>query len=240
MTLAEQFNSLKHYGYVADADDLPPREWADGKMHEKTGGKWHVVGEGKTNTDKKTFTQAKKDEVINLLKSPTDKILKLDYTRENYNKLFPEGMTETPLGKIKLSPKQFERLGEKDSGSRKEYLGLMAQTLKNPTVIIDETDDKGRKAKVWIKSVIDETKNRYYIAVVPTIDGVDVVVSNGVRKKKGIEDKIKKASIYYYKAEGGGRTTRTDSSSLPSDSNITHDTAEVKSLAEMFQQLKGA
>lgn len=116
----------------------------------------------------------------------------------------------------------------------------MAQTLKHPTVIIDETDDQGRQAKVWIKSVIDENKNRYYIAVAPSIDGVDVVVSNGIREKKQIEEKIKKASIYYYKAEGGSQTARTGVNPLPSNNSITHDGYEVKSLRNLWQMLKGA
>lgn len=47
MTLTEQFEHFKLYGYVCDADDLPPRRWADGKMHVKKGGDWRVVPEGK-------------------------------------------------------------------------------------------------------------------------------------------------------------------------------------------------
>ncbi len=166
---------------------------------------------------KKNFTEADKQEVLNNLKNPTEKILKVDYSRKNYNELFPRGKSETPLGKIRLSPHQFERLGEKDKGARKQYLGLLSQTLKNPNVIIDEIDSQGRPAKVWIKSVIDENKTRYYIAITPSFDGVDVVVSNGPREYNQIENKIKMASSFYYKAEGGSRTARTGVNPLPSN-----------------------
>lgn len=168
---------------------------------------------------KKDFTEADKQEVLNNLKNPTEKILKVGYSRENYNELFPRGKSETPLGKIRLSPHQFERLGEKDKGARKQYLGLLSQTLKNPDVIIDEIDSQGRPAKVWIKSVIDENKTRYYIAITPSFDGVDVVVSNGPREYNQIENKIKMASSFYYKAEGGSRTARTGVNPLPSNND---------------------
>ena len=53
MTLREQFESLKQNGYICDADNLPPREWSDGKMHEKKAGKWHVVGSGNSENQSK-------------------------------------------------------------------------------------------------------------------------------------------------------------------------------------------
>ena len=121
--------------------------------------------------------------------------------------------------KLNLIARKKQRLGEKDKGARKQYLGLLSQTLKNPDVIIDEIDSQGRPAKVWIKSVIDEDKTRYYIAVTPSFDGVDVVVSNGPREYSQIENKIKMASIFYYKAEGGSRTARTGVNPLPSNND---------------------
>lgn len=47
MTIQAMFYSVKKYGFVQDGDNLPPREWADGQMHEKVNGEWQVVNEEK-------------------------------------------------------------------------------------------------------------------------------------------------------------------------------------------------
>lgn len=235
MTLESIYLHIKIPGYVADGKHYEDVEvtLSNGTTYTRR----QLVGSDKEDNTPKQFSQTEKSEVIGILNNPTEPRLNVDYTRENYNKLFPEGKTETPIGDVKLGAHQFERL---DLKKRTDCLGLLAQTLKHPTVIIDETDDQGRQTKVWIKSVIDENKNRYYIAVAPSIDGVDVVVSNGIREKKQIEEKIKKASIYYYKAEGGSQTARTGVNPLPSNNSISHDGWEVKSLRNLWQMLKGA
>ena len=60
---------------------------------------------------KKDFTEADKKEVLNLLNNPTYAMPNVDYTRDNYNRLFPEGKIKTPIGEVKLG----EHLNLKDS-----------------------------------------------------------------------------------------------------------------------------
>lgn len=235
MTLESIYLHIKIPGYVTDGKHYEDVEvtLSNGTTYTRR----QLVGSDKEDNTPKQFSQTEKSEVIGILNNPTEPRLNVDYTKENYDKLFPRGMAQTPIGKVKLGAHQFERL---DLKKRTDCLGLLAQTLKNPTVIIDEMDDQGRQAKVWIKSVIDENKNRYYIAVAPSIDGVDVVVSNGIREKKQIEQKIKTASSYYYKAVDDSQTARTGVNPLPSNNSISHDGWEVKSLRNLWQMLKGA
>ena len=178
---------------------------------------------------KKDFTEADKKEVLNLLNNPTDEMLKVEYTRDNYNNLFPRGNIETPIGKVKLGEHQFERLGIKDDGARRSLLGAMYQTLKNPTVIIDETDKENREAKVYIKTFKDESGT---IAIVVDKDGENISVSFGKRKEKQIENKIKMASSFYYKAESGSPTIGTGLNPLPNSENIPHEEASVNNEAQ--------
>lgn len=144
------------------------------------------------------FTQELKQKAVSVLNSPTEKINYVDYTRENYNKLFPRGECQTPLGTVKLSPKQFERLEAKDGGARVKFMGALQQCLRRPDVIIGKTDNKGRYSKLYLKAFLDDNGKKAYLSVVPNIDGIDIVVSNSPRDTKDIAKEIKKAGICYY------------------------------------------
>ncbi|MBR0031448.1 MAG: hypothetical protein IJP61_04105 [Treponema sp.] len=159
----------------------------------------------------KVITDDIRNQILESLRGAAEKMLEVEYNRDEYNKLFPRGYIRTPIGVVKLSPHQFERLGDKDDGKRTWLLGALYQTLKEPLVIIKDTDAKGRDSKLFIKLLEDkDSKKRLMVSVVPTIDGIEVVVSSGLRKEKQIVAKIKSASSFYYKAEGGGHTTGTD------------------------------
>lgn len=158
----------------------------------------------------KIFTDKIRNEVLNLLKGEAEKFMEIEYSRDEYNKLFPRGCVQTPIGEVKLSPHQFERFGDKDNGKRKWLLGALYQTLTKPLIVIKDIDKKGRYSKLFIKVLEDgNSKKRIMVSVVPTIDGFQIVVSSGLRKLKQIEGKIKLASSFYYK-EDGGLTTGTD------------------------------
>lgn len=192
------------------------------------------------------FTQELKQKAVNALNNPTEKINYVDYTRENYNKLFPRGECQTPLGTVKLSPKQFERLETKDNGVRIKFMGALQQCLQRPDVIIGKTDNKDRYSKLYLKAFLDNSGKKSYLAVVPNIDDVDVVVSNSPRDTKDIANEIKKAGICYYirpavtsSTNSGGSRMENSSDGLtsnnsrneevkPSDSsNIPHNDIDV-------------
>jgi len=156
-----------------------------------------VQDEQKIETEKE-FTPELKQRAISAINNPTEKINYVDYTRENYNKLFPRGECETPIGKVKLGERQFERLAGKDGGTRTKFMGALQQCLQRPDVIIGKTDNKNRYSKLYLKAFLDNNGKKSYLAVVPTIDGVDVVVSNSPRDTKDIAKEIKKAGLCYY------------------------------------------
>ena len=144
------------------------------------------------------FTEELKQKAFNAINNPLEKINYVDYTRENYNKLFPRGLCKTPIGTIKLSPNQFERLETKDEGERIHFLGALQQCLQRPDVIIGKTDNKGRYSKLYLKAFLDNEGKKAYLAVVPKIDGIDIVVSNSPKDTSSVVKEIKKAGICYY------------------------------------------
>jgi hypothetical protein len=44
---------------------------------------------------------------------------KREFSKEEYNKLFPRGTVETPIGQVIIGKNQFEKLESKDNGKRK-------------------------------------------------------------------------------------------------------------------------
>lgn len=183
------------------------------------------------NNVKRAFTEDTRNKALEKINNPTDKMLYVEYTRENYNKLFPRGEIVTPIGKVKLSPHQFERLGEKDNGARKDYIGALFQTLSNPDVIIGKTDNRGRYGKIFLKAFVDNNGKKSYLALVPTIDGLNIVVSNSPRDTKDIAKEIKKADHYYYINESALMTSSVSGGSPmrnPDEGQISNDSRNEK------------
>jgi hypothetical protein len=122
-----------------------------------------------------------------------------EYSKEEYNRLFPEGTVKTPLGIVKMGDHQFEKLGVR---GRKELLGAMYQTLAAPIVILEE-EQNGDLARIYLKSFQKMDKNEFVgvIAVVVDVKGKAVAISTGKRRKKQIRDKIKKARRILYEVE---------------------------------------
>ncbi|WP_461248831.1 hypothetical protein, partial [Treponema sp. R6D11] len=93
----------------------------------------------------------------------------VDYTRENYNKLFSNNKVLTPIGEVNMGKHQFEKLKTND---RENLLGAMYQTLTNPIAIINK-DDNGKKAQLYSKSFkSDKEKLKGVMSAVVVIDGV--------------------------------------------------------------------
>jgi hypothetical protein len=142
---------------------------------------------------------------------PMDKV---EFTRENYDKMFPKGYVNTPIGWVKQGKNQYQKLIGKE---RKEYLGAIYQTLTDPIVILDEIQGE-EKANLYIKSFKDEGKQTYIMAVAVNINKGKIIISAGPRKLKQIKHKMETVgSPPYIKGGGGDQTHGTggDKPSLP-------------------------
>jgi hypothetical protein len=162
---------------------------------------------------------------------------KIKYSREEYNRLFPDGTVTTPLGTVKLGDGGFDKL---DAKSRQELLGAVNQTLKDPVVILGDKRG-GKDAQLYIKSFREPgaAKTEHIQSVVVEIDGNNISISTGPRKQKQIEAKIKTAgSLLYLKGkEGGSLTIGTGKRSpvaqpLEPDGSASQDKVSPESAAE--------
>jgi hypothetical protein len=132
----------------------------------------------------------------------------VDYTQDNYDRLFPNSKVSTPIGEVKLGGHQFEKLGNK----RKHLLGAMHQTLTDPIAIINNDDKKTKLFSKTFKKVTQKIKA--VISAVANIDGTEVSISTHEKDLNNIIGKIKKAADLVYEKPDQGRTAGNDSKNL--------------------------
>jgi hypothetical protein len=131
-----------------------------------------------------------------------------EFSRDEYNKLFPMGTVKTPIGEVKIGANQFDKLSNKDKGSRRMLIGAMRQTLSDPVAIIKEQEN-GRDAHVYIKSFKKEGGPGLdtVMTVVVDIDNKKIAISTYKRRKREVGKKIKMAAVIVYVKDGGGGLT---------------------------------
>ena len=92
------------------------------------------------------------------LEKSTVQLQEIRLNRENWNKLFPNGIVETPIGTVKLGENQFQKLQKSD---RDNLLAAMYETLSNPAIVLeketlDEKTGEFRPVNVYGKSFVRE------------------------------------------------------------------------------------
>ena len=157
------------------------------------------------NTENKEIENLK-SKIKQLFQDEAIPLPNIPFTRENYNKLFPLGITETPLGIVKLGEHQFEKL---QALNRDYLLGAIHETLKNPLVVILENKDNN-KSKLYVKSFIYKNKSKQKIvqSVAVGIDGKNISISTHERNIGNVLNKIKTADSIIYVDKKTSRMTK--------------------------------
>jgi hypothetical protein len=156
----------------------------------------------------------------------------IEFTAENYKKLFPNGMVKTPLGEVKIGENQFKKLESKDYGGRQNLLGAMHQTLNDPVLVIEQTrkQDNGKKSYLYVKS-FTKKNGKYYSIVISVVvaqkegrNPLKVSITTHRRDMKDVIKTIKNPeSIVYEKTNTSGQNSG-DHDVNSSNSNEQHTT----------------
>ena len=128
------------------------------------------------------------------------------FTRENYNKLFPESRIKTPLEDVKLGEHQFEKLDIKE---RQNILSAVHETLKTPDIVINEMRktvfDDEKAAHIYAKAFEINGKNKAIQSVVVEIENENVSISTHERGINNVVNKIKMPEQLIYTSEEIGQ-----------------------------------
>ena len=124
-------------------------------------------------------------------------LVEVKLNRENWNKIFPDGMIETPIGVVKLGENQFEKLQKSD---RNNLLGAMYETLSNPSIVLeketlDEKTGEFKPVNVFGKSFVYEDTNhkRAVESVIIFKDGENISIGTHNKNIKDFVKQIKTA-----------------------------------------------
>ncbi|MFA5689615.1 MAG: PBECR2 nuclease fold domain-containing protein [Kiritimatiellales bacterium] len=104
----------------------------------------------------------------------------VEFSREEWGRLFPDGRVDTPVGQVKLGEHQFEKLKAK---RRSWQLGMMHSTLTDPAVVIEQPSGSW----AFLKAFIDGDKKRRFLSVAISKDGERIVITNHMKKEKQVE-----------------------------------------------------
>jgi hypothetical protein len=169
-------------------------------------------------------------------------MMEVEYTKEEYNRLFRRGEVKTPIKIVKMGSDQFAKLARKDGGARQSYIGAAYQTLTDPVVVIKEGNDD-----VYIKSFKNEGGISTFMSVEKDKEDGRFVVTNYKRKRKEIENKIKKADGIIYLKDDSGSPARMDKEGVPHaesshTSTLSPDTNEkssgISAIHDKYQSAK--
>ena len=135
------------------------------------------------------------------LNEVAEELPEIDFTRENYNKLFPRNRIETPIETVKIGAHQFEKLEIKD---RKNLLQAVHDVLANPDLIIDEKRKSvfgdTENTHVYAKSYVINEKTKAIQSVVVSIEDEYVSITTHKRDISNVVNKIKKPDQLLYAA----------------------------------------
>jgi len=154
----------------------------------------------------------------------------IEFSRENYDSLFPNNRVSTPIGEIKIGENQFEKLiAEK----REKYLGGMHQTLTEPIAIINQENEKG-KSQIFSKSFTHKPKKKDgIVSVVADIDGQKVSISTHPKKLAKVAEGIKNTADLEYEIPNSGRTAGNDPKVLA----ISDDTQLFNNISQILPKV---
>lgn len=148
-----------------------------------------------------------------------DPLVEVDFSKANYDMLFPRAIVQTPLETVKLGENQFEKLDAKD---RKRFLLATFQTLATPDLVIDE-EREGKHSHNYIKSFVFDEKTKTIQDVVVNINGENVSITAHPRDINNIVNKIKMPDQLVYAAAKVGQVIEQRTQEAQSIVNPTRD-----------------
>jgi len=124
-----------------------------------------------------------KEEIISTLQKHRAIFQERPYTKEEWDRLFPNNKIKTPIGEIKLGENQFAKLdpniadpkntqGKKQD--RREYLDYIYKTLTKPTYIVKK-DNVYKFIKEFLK---DDSSTKTHASIIVEMDNLKINISN--------------------------------------------------------------
>ncbi len=174
------------------------------------------------------------------LEENTVPLQEIELNYENWNKFFPYGFADTPVGKIKLGENQFKKLQKLD---RNNLLFALNETLKNPGIVLsketyDEVNEEFRPVEVFGKSFIrEESGNKRIVeSVIIFRDGEKISIGTHNKDIKRFVKQIKTADQIVYLDEKVSRLASLFYRAGGSQVQLPRDNNTAVTISDMAEQ----
>lgn len=144
--------------------------------------------ESKIQIQNVNITDNEKEILSVALKETAEEFISVVYSRENYNKIFGDGVIESPIETIKLGSNQFVKLSP---GNRNNFMYAIRQTLENPSIILgketwDNNSETFKPVHLYGKSFVNYNNSEKLVeSLIIFKEGNNIAVSlhpNGIDK----------------------------------------------------------
>lgn len=175
------------------------------------------------------------NDAIEQLKTAAAEYRTLEYSKENWEKEFPDNKAMTPLGEFEIGWRQLDKLKGRAT-TRDETLnriadfGLIKPTVNEPEFIIVHKNDKGEYGTLFLKAFKGKDE-LIFVSVMKDFDGRVVFTSFSDRKITNVKNKVRDGKLLIFNRQllrVGASASRKEFATLPeyssfADSNIQND-----------------
>jgi len=155
----------------------------------------------------------------------------VEYTRENYDKLFPDNKVITPLGEVQLRDDQFNKLNKR---KREEFLGATHQIYADPIAIVKEERD-GKIYQIFGKSFKELSQKKIIMSVID--DGYGVTAHR--RPINNFLNKIKKPADLLYEKQINGAVGQAGDDTYARNLASKGNTQSINNIPQSPSNVKG-
>lgn len=162
----------------------------NGVEHKRNGSK-------RGKNDRRGMDEREISSLLNKMKSQAVTIPYVEITEESWKQYF-----ETPIGNVKMGENQKEKLFNKD---RTNQYGMLAETLSNPDIILEESDQQENifherpSSYLFIKTFKkrDGSKYVHFENVTVSQGGLEVSISSHIIRENQLKNKMKSDRLLY-------------------------------------------
>lgn len=162
----------------------------NGVEHKRNGSK-------RGKNDSRGMDEREISSLLNKMKSQAVTIPYVEITEESWKQYF-----ETPIGNVKMGENQKEKLFNKD---RTNQYGMLAETLSNPDIILEESDQQENifherpSSYLFIKTFKkrDGSKYVHFENVTVSQGGLEVSISSHIIRENQLKNKMKSDRLLY-------------------------------------------
>lgn len=159
---------------------------------------------GEEQSQWNTLSEEKAKAIIQNMENSAEEYVETELSPESWNNSFDENNTiETPIGRVKMGDNQISKFLQK---KRTKEFGMVAPTLSNPDVIVEERSEaKDGNTERATSYIFIKTFNRngekikFYASITVKKDGMEVSISSHYMNKNAVEKRLMEDNVIYIK-----------------------------------------